>query len=123
MSFARLILGLPLLIALSADACAQGNEDVIYGKPQHARHFAGTVVDPRGLAVDYATVELRSPKDHHVLASNFADGRGFFSFDDKKYGKSVEIRISKKGYNPSLYTAVLKPFADEHMKLVLHPAN
>jgi len=80
------------------------------------------VVDSKGMMVKYATVELCSPKDHHVLASTFADGNGYFSFDDKKYGKRVEIRVSQKGFNPARYTAMIRPFGDQHMRLVLHVA-
>lgn len=120
MSVKRFTLGLLLVVALSTIACAQGNEDVIHGNPLHVRHFAGTVVDRTGMWVEYATVELRSPKDHRVLASTFADAKGFFSFDDKKYGKRIEIRAFAKGFNASQYTAMLRPFGDGQMRIVLH---
>jgi hypothetical protein len=120
MSFKRFTLGLFLLAALSTIVCAQGNEDVIHGNPLHVRHFAGTIVDQKGMWIEYATVELRSPKDHRVLASTFADAKGFFSFDDKKYGKKIEIRAFAKGFNASQYTAMLRPFGDSQMRIVLH---
>jgi hypothetical protein len=120
MSFARYALALLLLMFLPAIACAQGNEDVIYGRPLHVRHFAGRVVDQTGMTVDYATVELRNPKDHRVLASTFADGTGFFFFDDKKYGKTIEIRVFKKDFSVSQYTVMRRPFGDGNMRLVLH---
>ncbi|HEX4322465.1 MAG TPA: hypothetical protein VHZ52_16245 [Acidobacteriaceae bacterium] len=120
MSVRRFTLGLFLLAALSTITYAQGSEDVIYSRPLHVRHFAGTIVDQKGMWIEYATVELRSPKDHHVLASTFANAQGFFSFDDKKYGKKIEIRAFAKGFNASQYTAMLRPFGDGQMRIVLH---
>jgi hypothetical protein len=102
----------------------QGGQTVIVHEvPLHARHFAGTVVDSKGMTVKYATVELRDPKDHHVLASTFADGNGFFSFDDKKYGKRVEIRAFQKNFNVAQYTVMRRPFGDVHIRLVLTAAT
>ena len=112
-----------VLVACAAVLRAQGNEVVVHEIPLHVRHFAGTVVDAKGMWVEYATVELRSPKDHHVLASTFADGRGSFSFDDRKYGKRVEIRAFQKGFNAVQYVVMRKPFGDERMRLVLPVAN
>ena len=120
MSLRRFALLLVFFAAFSVAVCAQGNEDVIYGRPLHVRHFAGTIVDRTGMWVEYATVELRSPKDHRVLASTFADAKGFFSFDDKKYGKKIEIRAFTKGFKASQYTAMLRPFGDGQMRIVLH---
>ena len=65
--------------------------------------------------------ELRDPKTHRVLASTFADGKGFFAFDDKKYGKRIELRVAQKGFTATQYTAMLRPFGDEHIHLVLSP--
>lgn len=120
MSRKPILLWLFLLTALSTIVGAQGNEDVVHERPLHVRHFAGTIVDQTGMWVEYATVELRDPKTHRVLASTFADAKGFFSFDDKKYGKKIEIRAFAKGLNASQYTATLRPFGDQQMRIVLH---
>jgi len=111
-----------LILACLATVTQAQTQDLIHERPLHVRHFSGSVVDSKGMMVKYATVELCSPKDHHVLASTFADGNGYFSFDDRKYGKRVEIRVSQKGFNPSRYTAMIRPFGDQHMRLVLHVA-
>jgi len=113
-----------ILYAACVKLHGQGGQAVIMHEvPLHVRHFSGTVVDSRGMTVEYATVELRDPKDHHVLASTFADGRGNFSFDDKKYGKRVEIRAFQKNFNITQYTAMRRPFGDLHIRLVLTPAT
>jgi hypothetical protein len=101
---------------------AQGAADVVHTLPLHVRHFSGTIVDARGMTIEYATVELRDPKTHRVLASTFADGKGFFAFDDKKYGKRVELRVVQKGFTAAQYTAMLRPFGDEHIRMVLTAA-
>jgi len=102
---------------------AQGQSIVVHERPLHVQHFSGSIVDSKGLMVEYATVELRSPKDHHLLASTYADAQGNFSFDDKKYGKRIEIRAIQKGFNVTQYTAMYRPFGDVHMHLVLTAAN
>ena len=112
-----------LILAPCFAAHAQGNEVMVYEQPIHTRHFSGTIVDQRGMTVEYATVELRSPKDHHVLASTFADGRGFFTFDDKKYGKRVLLRVIQKNFDMAQYTAILRPFGDEHLRLKITAAK
>jgi hypothetical protein len=96
---------------------------VVEDQPIHVRHFAGTVYDSRGMTVEYATVEVHNPKTHQLLASTFADSKGYFTFDDKKYGKKIEIRILQKGFNPAQYTALLRPFGDQHLHLTISPAN
>ena len=116
----------PALLALaiaSATLHAQGNETVVYEQPIHVRHFAGTVYDSRGMTVEYATVEVHNPKTHQLLASTFADSKGYFTFDDKKYGKRIEIRILQKGFKPAQYTAMLRPFGDQHLRLTIAIAN
>jgi len=100
-----------------------GQDVIVHERPLHVRHFAGTVVDSKGMTVEYATVELRDPKDHRVLASTFADGKGYFSFDDRKYGKRAEIRAFQKGFNPAQYMVILKPFGDLHIRIVLSVAT
>ena len=116
-----------LVLAVLYLSCAtlrgQGNEVIVHESPVHVRHFAGTVVDSRGMTVEYATVELHDPRDHHVIASTFADGKGNFNFDDKKYGKRVEIRAFQKGFNIVQYTVMRRPFGDMHIRLVLSAAN
>ena len=64
MSFARYTLGLFLLIAFPAIACAQGNEDVIHAMPvQLSATSAGVIVDKTGMWVEYRhCCELRDPK-------------------------------------------------------------
>jgi hypothetical protein len=120
--FLRVTTALTMLVLCFA-AHAQGNEVAFYEHPMHVRHFSGTVVDQRGMTVEYATVELRSPKDHRVLASTFADGRGFFAFDDKKYGKRVLLRVIQKNFDMVQYTAVLRPFGEEHLRLKISAAK
>ena len=112
-----------LIAILCVAAQAQGNEVTVYERLIHVRHFAGTIVDQRGMTVEYATVELRSPKDHHLLASTYADGRGFFTFDDKKYGKRVVLRVIQKNFNMAQYNAILRPFGDEHLRLKITAAQ
>ena len=96
---------------------------VVHDRPLHVQHFSGSIVDSKGLMVEYATVELRSPKDHRLLASTYADAQGNFTFDDKKYGKRVEIRAIQKGFNVTQYTAMRRPFGDTRMHIVLTVAN
>jgi hypothetical protein len=121
MRLLRLSLAFMLFGALCASLHAQGAGDVVHNQPLHVRHFSGTIVDAKGMTIEYATVELRDPKTHRVLASTFADGKGFFAFDDKKYGKRIELRVAQKGFTATQYTAMLRPFGDEHIHLVLSP--
>ena len=118
---------LRFVLALIALCCtqlqSQSTTVIVHKYPLHVRHFAGWVVDLRGMTVEYATVELRDPKNDRVLASTFADGKGYFFFDDKKYGKQVEMRASQKGFNIAQYTVVRKPFGDVHVRIVLLAAN
>ena len=116
-------LALAILYLFCATLRGQGNEVIVHESPLHVRHFAGTVVDAKGMTVEYATVELRDPRDHHVLATTFADGKGNFNFDDKKYGKRVEIRAFQKGFNIAQYTVMRRPFGDVHIRLVLSAAT
>jgi hypothetical protein len=122
MRLLRLSVALMLVGVFCASLHAQGAADVVHNRPLHVRHFSGTIVDAKGMTIEYATVELRDPKTHRVLASTFADGKGFFAFDDKKYGKRVELRAVQKGFTAAQYTAMLRPFGDEHIHMVLSPA-
>jgi hypothetical protein len=119
----RFDLAMTILYLFCATLRGQGQEVIVHESPLHVRHFAGTVVDSRGMTVEYATVELRDPRDHRVLASTFADGKGNFIFDDKKYGKRVEIRAFQKGFNIVQYTVMRRPFGDMHIRLVLSAAT
>ena len=123
MRWIRIATALMLSTVCQAPLQGQGQEVVAHERPLHVRHFAGTVVDSKGMTVEYATVELRDPRDHHVLASTFADGKGNFSFDDKKYGKRAEIRAFQKGFNVVQYTVMLRPFGDVHIRVVLSAAT
>ena len=119
----RFGLALTILCLFCATLRGQSQEVIVHETPVHVRHFAGTVVDSKGMTVEYATVELRDPRDHRVLATTFADGKGNFYFDDKKYGKRVEIRAFQKGFNIVQYTVMLRPFGDMHIRLVLSAAT
>ena len=112
-----------LSIACQAALQSQGQEVIAHEIPLHVRHFAGTVVDSKGMTVEYATVELHDVRNHRMLATTFADGKGNFSFDDKKYGKRVEIRAFQKGFNIVQYTVMRRPFGDIHIRLVLSAAT
>ncbi len=101
----------------------QGSEVVVHQRPIHVRHFAGKIVDVKGMTVEYATVELHDLKTHRLLASTFADGKGYFAFDDKKYGKRIELRVIQKGFDVAVYTVMLKPFGDQQIRLVITVAT
>lgn len=119
----RFAVALIILSASCAKLHGEGQVVIVHERPVHVRHFAGTVVDSKGMTVEYATVELRDPRDHRVLASTFADGKGNFLFDDKKYGKRVEIRAFQKGFNVVQYTVMRRPFGDLHIRMVLSAAT
>ena len=122
MKLARAAVVLILLCAFAVALRSQ-QETFIHQKPVRLRHLAGTVVDPMGVFVAYATVELRDAKDHHVLDSTFADGKGKFSFEDRKRGELLEFRASLAGFKIVQYTVLLKFFGNEHLKIVLPPAT
>ena len=110
---------LALIVFASQSATLRAQDILVHAKPVRLYHLMGTIVDQTGIAVPYTTIELRDPKDHHVLASTFGDGKGKFLFDDKKYGKRLEIRISGKGFDSAQYTIVLKRFGQSHLRAVL----
>ncbi len=113
-----------LLLSLLAMAAAlQAQDLLVHAKPVKVRHLAGEVVDRRGFPVEYATVELRDAKDHHVLASTFADAEGRFAFADKKHGQRFEIRAQQKGFNLAQYTAVIAMRGWSHVRIVLVPVT
>jgi hypothetical protein len=117
----RIAIGLVLLASLAAPLAAQ--QEIINEKPVRLRHFSGAIVDARGMTVEYALIELRDPKDHHVLASTFADGNGKFAFADRKHGESVELRVSNKGFNTVQYTVFLSEFGAMHWRVKLPVAK
>jgi len=112
-----------ILYACCVKLHGQGQEVIVHERPLHVRHFAGTVVDSKGMTIEYATVEIRDFRDHHMLASTFADGKGNFYFDDRKYGKQAEIRAFQKGFNIAQYMVIRRPFGDMHIRLVLSAAT
>ena len=107
-----------LLAILSLQLCAQ-TQDVIHEKPIRLHHLEGTVVDRKGLAVPYSSIEMRDAKDHKVLATTFADANGKFFFADRKHGEQLEIRVSLKGFNTTQYTVFLSHFGKSHLRAVL----
>jgi hypothetical protein len=113
----RCLIVLMLMTALSAALHAQ--ELVVHEKPVRLRHLSGIVVDSTGAGVAYSLIELRDVKDHHVVASTFGDAKGKFFFDDRKYGKRVEIRVSLAGFNMVQYSVVLKRFGQTQLRAVL----
>jgi hypothetical protein len=98
-------------------------QTIVHGRQVHLRHIRGVTVDRTGNTVEYAVVELRDPKDHHVIASTFADGNGKFAFEDRKRRTVLEIRVSAPKFNPSLYTIKITRFGDNKMRLVLQIAT
>jgi hypothetical protein len=114
-----LLAALPSLVP----AQAQSAEDVIHEKPIRLHHLAGRVVDRKGIAIPYSAIEMRDAKDHHMLATTFADANGNFSFADRKHGEKLELRISLKGFNTSQYTVYLEFFGNERLRAVLSPAT
>ena len=122
-AYAALAIVAIMLAAPGLHARAKKIKPVVDDQPIHVRHFSGTVVDSRGMTVEYATVEVHNAKTHQLLASTFADSKGYFTFDDKKYGKKIELRILQKGFKPVQYTALLRPFGDQHLRLTISAAN
>ena len=116
----RALIALPLIVfALSLPA----QNIVTHEKPLHLRHLAGTVVDPRGMTVPYALIELRDPGDNHVMASTFADGNGKFSFADRKRNESFALRISLAGFQITQYNISIATIGKDRMRAVLAVAN
>ena len=113
------------MLSIGCRDALQGQDQAViaHERPLHVRHFSGTIVDSKGMSIQYATVELHDARNHRLLASTFADGQGNFYFDDKKYGKRVEIRASQKGFNATQYIVMRRPFGDMHIRLVLSTAN
>jgi len=96
---------------------------VVEDKPIRLRHIAGVIVDQKGLFIAYPAVELRDANDHHVIATNFADGNGRFSFADRKPGEHLEIRFSMKGFQPVQYTIDVARIGHGSMKAVMPAAQ
>jgi hypothetical protein len=117
MKSVRSAIALILLTALSATLHAQAL--IVHEKPVRLRHLSGTVVDPTGATVAYTLIELRDPADHHVLATTFGDAKGKFSFEDKKRGTKLEIRVSRKGFQVVQYEIAIGILGSEHIRVVL----
>lgn len=111
-----------LMVLLSSIQTLHAQELIIHQRQLHLRHIQGVIVDSTGATVEYAVVELRDAKDHHVIASTFADGRGKFAFEDKKRRTQWEVRASLKGFNMVQYSLKITRFGDNKMRLVLTPA-
>jgi hypothetical protein len=110
-----------LLILLTAATVlhGQGQVDVVYAKVVRLRHLSGTIVDPRGMSVEYAFIELLNSADHRVIATTYADAQGKFSFADHKRGELLEIRASRKGFNSVQYIVSIAVVGKEHLRIVL----
>ena len=116
-----LFLGILLATLLSSELCA---EELIFREKQiKLHHLAGTVVDPAGFPIEYATVELRDPKDNHVIASTFADAQGRFSFADHKRGEHLAIRASNRGFNIVQYNVVIRELGKSKLRVILTVAT
>ena len=110
-----------LLILLTAAMVlhGQGQADVVHAKAVRLRHLSGTVVDPKGMSVEYAFIELLNSADHRVIATTYADAQGKFSFADHKRGELLEVRASRKGFNSVQYTVSIAVVGKEHLRVVL----
>jgi hypothetical protein len=110
-----------LLILLTAATVLHGQSpaDVIHAKALRLRHLSGTVVDQKGMSVEYAFIELLNSADHRVLATTYADAQGKFSFADHKRGELFEVRASRKGFNSVRYTVSIAIVGKEHLRMVL----
>jgi hypothetical protein len=114
----RYALALTLLVVPLSALHAQ-QQTIVHERQLHLHHIQGVVVDRTGNTVEYAVVELCDPKDHHVIASTFADGNGKFAFEDRKRHTILEIRASAPGFNPVQYTIKMTRFGDSKMHVVL----
>ena len=111
-----------LLFCMGVAPCL-ATQLIIHERPIRLRHIAGTIVDAKGMTVPYASIELRDPGDQHVMRSTYADGNGRFSFEDRKHGETIEIRISLAGYDTAQYTILTARIGKEHMRVVIQPAT
>jgi hypothetical protein len=112
----RAFLGPVAMLVFAMPCLSQGNAEVVHAKPVRVRQLAGTVVDPAGMTVEYAKVELRDPTDHHVRASTFADAKGNFAFPDHKRGEWWEVEILANGFHPTRYTVRLVIWGREKLR-------
>ena len=112
-----------LSICICFAAPLYGAQLIVHEKPVRLRHIAGTIIDRRGMTVPYALIELRDPGDQHVMRSTYADGNGKFSFEDRKHGETIEMRITLAGYDTAQYTVSIARFGKEHMRAVIQPAT
>ncbi len=114
---ARLAVAALLVAPITTSLSAQ--YDVVHAKPVRLRYLTGTVVDQTGAAIQYASVELRSVTDHHVVASTFADANGKFLFSDRKRGERFEVRVSANGFNSAQYAVFLSLVGKGQLRVVL----
>jgi hypothetical protein len=112
-----------ILLTVATVLHGQGQADVVHAKAVRLRHLSGTVVDPKGMSVEYAFIELLNSADHRVLATTYADAQGKFSFADHKRGELLEIRASCKDFNSVQYTVSIAVVGKEHLRMVLPVAN
>jgi hypothetical protein len=116
----RTLIALPLIVSTLP---LPAQQMITHEKPLRLRHLAGTVVDPKGMTIPYALIELRDPGDDHVIASTFADGNGKFSFADRKRNESFELRISLAGFQVTQYNISIAIVGKDHMRVVLQTAS
>jgi hypothetical protein len=113
-----------LFIFLTAFSAAVPAQEVVeHPKPVRLRHINGVVVNAVGNSIPYALIELRDATDHHVLATNFADGNGKFSLPDRKRGEQLEIRASIAGFKSAQYAISMALIGKERLRVVLLAAK
>jgi len=111
-----------VLLLLAGFAYTLPAQDIYaHQKTVKLRHLTGFVVDPKGFPVAYAAIELRSAKDHQVIATTFADAKGKFFFRDLKRGTRLDIRASLKGYNIVQYPVAVGRIGKTELRMVLVP--
>jgi hypothetical protein len=116
---------LPILLSffLAFSTAVLAQEVVEHPKPVQLRHIHGVVVNAAGNSIPYALIELRDAGDHHVLATNFADGNGKFSLPDRKRGEQLEIRASIAGFKAAQYAISMAIVGKERLRVVLLAAK
>jgi hypothetical protein len=108
-----------VLLTVATLLHGQGQVDVVHSKPIRVRHLSGTVVDQKGVSVEYAFIELLNSADHRVIATTYADAQGKFSLADRKRGEQLELRASRAGFNRVEYTVSIAIVGKEHLRIVL----
>jgi hypothetical protein len=108
-----------VLLTVATLLHGQGQVDFVHSKPIRVRHLSGTVVDQKGVSVEYAFIELLNSADHRVIATTYADAQGKFSLADRKRGEQLELRASRAGFNRVEYTVSIAIVGKEHLRIVL----